>query len=110
MGVVPTHGPACHKVNSFPAKCPKCGALVHYFECSCGSKVFLVPGKSGATHDCHARTKHRGYTYADLNRENVVRCPRCGISVRGDRLFSHMETKCPELPKIWPRRRMPRGP
>jgi hypothetical protein len=52
MGYVPTHGPFCEKRYSYPTRCPSCRLPVVYFECTCGSKIFLVPGGSGETHEC----------------------------------------------------------
>lgn len=51
MGYVPTHGPGCEKVHAFPTPCKYCSASLIYFECTCGSKVFLEP-PSGGRHDC----------------------------------------------------------
>lgn len=37
---VPTHREDCKRLM-YSIKCPDCGALVYYFSCSCGSKVFF---------------------------------------------------------------------
>lgn len=98
MGVVPTHGSDCRKVRSYPTACPYCGTRVFYFECTCGSKVFLVPGGSGVIHDCRGGPSD-GYRSSNLTKDNVVVCNQCGIQVRGDRLLKHMESKCKAGPK-----------
>jgi hypothetical protein len=48
---VPSHGRNCRKVESYSTPCPKCGVGVVYYECSCGSKVFL--DFVGGSHECN---------------------------------------------------------
>ena len=55
MGWVPTHGPDCMKVRSFPTRCRFCGLAVVYFECSCGSRVLL---RDGQAHNCGRIRRH----------------------------------------------------
>ncbi len=55
-GYVPTHGPSCVKVRAYPTKCPTCKKPVIYFECSCGSKVFLRLARGGQ-HVCRLPPK-----------------------------------------------------
>src|SRR5690606_8899874 len=104
FGVVPTHGPDCRTVRSYPTKCHWCGKDVHYFECSCGSKVFLVPGRK-ATHDCRASKSPHIPGYDELTRDNLVKCERCGMQVRGDRYANHLDSKCRGKVRIKPRTR-----
>ena len=51
MGYVPNHGDWCVKVYAFPTFCPACYRRVIYFECSCGSKIFLDPPDEGLHKD-----------------------------------------------------------
>lgn len=95
MGHVPTHGPDCYKVRSYPIGCKYCGANVMYFECSCGSKVIFVPGDSGEVHSCGSKNR---LTRDHLTPGFLVTCERCGIKVRGDRLLNHLERKCKGKP------------
>lgn len=87
MGHVPTHGPFCTKVRSHPAKCPTCKQPVHYFECSCGSKVFLEVGLGGGEHDCRAAAQV--HTRADRT-EELRTCPFCARRVKRARYLRHM--------------------
>ena len=105
MGYVPTHGPGCVKVQSFFTYCPDCHGAVVYFECSCGSKVFLDPATK-VPHECvqylrgerasllieligHAKSKKVGQT----------QCPMCHIILRNERVRRHFK-KCPKR-KVW---------
>src|SRR5688572_4778713 len=47
---VPSHGYDCQTLKYFRTTCSYCRNNVYYFECSCGSKVFLEG--SGFQHDC----------------------------------------------------------
>lgn len=99
MGHVPTHGPDCRKVAAHPTRCNRCGLLVVYFECTCGSKVFLDPAVGGSPHDCRRgttelsenelRRKRAGF----VSSEPVV-CPFCHNAVKSERLATHLK-KCP---------------
>lgn len=49
-----THGHWCNS-KTWPTKCPACDALVYFFQCDCGSKVFFDDlGGSWPIHDCNA--------------------------------------------------------
>lgn len=94
MGVVPTHGPDCRRVASYPTKCRHCGADVFYFECTCGSKVFLqLGGKS--EHVCRSGRKEPFVPYEVRTRDRIVICDQCGNRVRGDRYEQHRDLRCP---------------
>ncbi len=47
---VPTHGYDCQTLKYYKTTCSYCRNNVFYFECSCGSKVFL--DGNGFQHDC----------------------------------------------------------
>lgn len=96
MGYVPTHGPYCEKRYAYPSKCPTCELPVVYFECTCGSKIFLVPGDSGQTHDC--RIARLQATPSRINRTTGVvnaprTCPFCMRAISPSRYLAHM-AKC----------------
>lgn len=94
LGHVPNHGPYCRKLRSYPTACPSCGARVVYFECSCGSKVFLSPTQ-GQSHDCRStppqmtakqRRRHRAGTTPLISKH----CPYCFAGVASDRYKTHV--------------------
>src|SRR5258708_2973797 len=96
MGYVPTHGPDCIKVHSHLTGCPSCKLPVVYFECSCGSKIFLVPGNSGETHDCRlaalmARPSRINRRTGAIN--SVSQCPICLKPVKAIHYMAHVR-KC----------------
>jgi hypothetical protein len=86
-GDVPTHGPGCRRVRSYPSRCPTCGSDVVYYECSCGSKVFLVPGYGG-NHECgRARQTSASRVQRRVREE---RCPLCAGRVRRGGFNDHL--------------------
>lgn len=94
MGHVPTHGPNCFKVHSYRTNCPTCRESVIYFECTCGSRIFLVPGAQGETHDCRsARRTQRPSRISRLTGEVRAQrmCPFCHCSVEATRYLSHVQ-------------------
>lgn len=107
MGYVPTHRTSCIKVYSFPLKCRYCRSTVIYFECSCGSKVYLDPPDDGL-HDCgRAIRADRAMLLMDLieishfDPGSQTECPMCGIKVLNakDRIRKHFK-KCPKR-EVW---------
>ena len=60
MPAVPNHGPGCFKVRSNPSTCPRCKQKVVYFECTCGSKVYLDP-PNGGEHFCTGQRREMKY-------------------------------------------------
>ena len=52
MRAVPNHLPNCRTVHSNRILCPLCRLAVVYFECTCGSKVFLELPKGGIHQPC----------------------------------------------------------
>jgi len=100
FGDVPTHGPWCQKVQSYGTRCSSCRAAVIYFECTCGSRVFLSPGGGGE----HACGSARSVSVASARRRPVAsairgseRCRSCGARVRQGRLNEHL-LRCPGSP------------
>lgn len=105
MGYVPNHGPNCFKVRSFYLLCRNCGNGVIYFECSCGSKVFLDPPDEGR-HNCiqkmrgdHAQQLLELIEIAAADRHEDTECPMCGVTIRNKDVTRHFK-KCPKR-KIW---------
>lgn len=81
LGQVPSHGPYCYKVKAYPTKCPTCRAEVVYFECTCGSKVFLGMNRSGP-HVCGMSSAevtklNGGRRSRGFLPEGPVTCPFC---------------------------------
>ena len=102
-GYVPTHGPDCAKKRSFPTTCQRCGQSIIYFECSCGSKVFLDPPDQGV-HDCTQTEKaYRAQMLIDLieismqDARGSTVCPMCEAKVLNakDRIRKHFK-RCPK--------------
>ena len=95
MGDVPTHGPWCRRVRAYPTRCPSCRAGVVYFECSCGSKVFLETG-GGGSHECGRRAgSSLSATSRPVRRRrtpasDLRSCPRCRVRMRAERLLEHL--------------------
>lgn len=106
MGYLPTHGPDCYKVHSFATTCRDCHAVVIYFECSCGSKVFLDPPDYGQ-HSCGKPIKRAERAnllitlieYAQQNINDTTECPMCGVKVKNKTVRKHFK-KCPKR-KLW---------
>jgi DNA-directed RNA polymerase subunit RPC12/RpoP len=88
MGHVPTHGPVCTKVRSHRTKCPDCKRQVQYFECSCGSKVFLELGRRSGEHVCLPDPKPILGTDAEKT------CPYCSKRVKTERYLRHIARCC----------------
>ena len=108
-GYVPTHGPGCLEVRSYPTKCRQCSQQIIYFECSCGSRVFFDPSGQGV-HDCTQGARaYRAQILIDLimqARQEVngsTLCPMCGTAVRNakDRVRKHFQ-RCPKIATWFP--------
>jgi len=115
MGYIPNHGAGCVKVRSFYTSCQYCGASVVYFECSCGSKVFLDPPEEG-THNCgnvdviadHALRLYRAIMLVNLIRlakkapNECTKCPMCGTIVKNNKSrFNKHWKKCPKRSELF---------
>lgn len=107
MGYVPTHGPNCFRIRSFYLLCNKCGKGVVYFECSCGSKIFLEPPDEGI-HNC--ATKMRGdraqslldlIELADKDKHDHTECPMCHVTIKNKDVKRHFK-KCPSRKNWFP--------
>lgn len=105
MGHVPTHGPGCYRVRSYYTACQRCDESVIYFECSCGSKVFLDPPDQG-NHSCgtafrkaHAVLLIDLLEHAESDPSGHIECPMCGVVVRSKEARRHFK-KCPKR-KAW---------
>ena len=114
MGWVPSHSSSCVPVRSFLLKCRYCGNPVVYFECSCGSKVFLDPPREG-NHRCAGFSENSyigeggRYTgrggrakilldliqYAEYSNDETVRCVMCDVDIKRLKLKKHLK-KCPK--------------
>lgn len=105
MGYVPTHGPNCQKVDSKRTTCQRCWNPVIYFECSCGSRVFLDPG--GGEHNCnrHVRGDRARLLIAMIRLAEVgdpddpTECPMCKARVKSRNAKRHFK-HCPKR-KSW---------
>lgn len=108
-GHVPTHGPGCVKVRSYPTTCRRCDQQVIYFECSCGSKVFFDPPNQGV-HDCtqiqrayHAQLLIALIESSKKDAEGSTECPMCGTSLLNakNRVRKHFK-RCPKRNSWFP--------
>lgn len=105
MGHVPTHGSDCYRLRSYLTTCQGCGGSVIYFECSCGSSVFLDPPHEG-NHSCGTnKRKTRALLLLDLLRyaeddpDGETECPMCVVVVKSKGARRHFR-KCPKR-KFW---------
>jgi hypothetical protein len=105
MGYVPTHGSNCYRLRSYLTVCQSCGASVIFFECSCGSRVFLDPPYEG-NHSCGTtKRKERAQLLLDLlahaeeDPDGQMECPMCHVAIKNKVARRHFK-KCPKR-KVW---------
>lgn len=105
MGWVPTHGSDCYRTRSYLTICFNCRSAVIFFECSCGSKVFLDPPREG-NHSCgKSRRRERAQLLLDLlehaesEPEGETECPMCKVVIKSKGTRRHFK-KCPKR-KVW---------
>ena len=107
MGWVPSHGSSCRRVRSFLLKCRYCGQPIVYFECSCGSKVFLDPPREGEHHCAgfsdsqyvgpggRAQILLDWIKYAEYGDDDTIQCVMCDATIQRLNLKKHFK-KCPK--------------
>lgn len=104
-GAVPTHPYHCRKVRSYPTTCEHCGKRVIYFECTCGSKIFLEENRGEEPHDCRKKD-HRQRMAIEISElierasGTAAECPLCHSMINIKKLPRHVRSKCPARPKF----------
>jgi len=110
---VPTHGPNCMTLSCNPTRCNRCGKIVFYYECTCGSKVFFdAIGDPWPKHICSGSglfpqagehitfkdtTIYQPYSYSEIqkqfneqNQTKRVHCPICNGLLRYNTFTKHL--------------------